>query len=579
MLLYLVEDRAQRPLDRAGYPMPFHRLLPSFLPRSPEAWKASFAGAGPRLGRAVYGSDLHVSLRKTTSALYPALHPLLAALRPFRRRLHWQRFVVGAVRLCSVALLTATAFLLGRLVFGPAWPLLPSLSVVGVVLAGGLVALAVRAPSWMQVALLVDRGLYLREQLETAVETLEATLLPTPGSVGARLQEHAVCKLQVAPLRALPWPSLRGERRLAAILGAVTALLLWMVHSSTPPTTGNETFAGGVGAGAGTSARAAHGLLSTTSGRNGKRITVLSSVRGSAGQVSTTSPRTKGAGTTGLGLTPLHTSTSSSTTPARTGTTGTTNTGRGQGQAQSHNGATGSARAGARPGAGAKHVSASPGANSPAARLSNPAQSPLASLQNSIDQARQQGQTTSAAGAPGAKNQSAPTGATRRKNTGASGKAGRNRTPSAGAGTRGDALNRSTNGAHGTQGSPMGNQNQPAGNEAVAARRGQAGAGQGTGHGAAAHAAAANGTARLGQNQTITLVRASGKAGQTLTIEADATQGGTGSGTLTLGGGGGGAASSPLVTVPGYVASDDNTVAPALKTAMRGYFTPKATGQ
>lgn len=568
--------------------MLFHRLLSSFLPRSNEVRKASFSDAWPRLARAIYGSDLHIPFDRTTRATYPTTHPLLTALRPFRRRLHGQRLAVGALRLGSGALVAATAVLAGRLVFGPAWPLLLLVCMVGAVLAAGLVALAVRPPSWRQVALAVDRGLYLREQLETAIETVETTPVPMPGSVVARLQAHAVQKLQVAPLRATPWPSLRGERRLAAILGVVAALAFWMVHS-TPSTSGGGTFAGGAppmgSASSVPGLGPAHGRLSTTTGRNGGRITVLSPARGHTGQTSAGSPRTGGVGTTGLGLTPLRSAPGSSTAPSHGGKSGVNGAGQGQGQAQGQGrgGAPGSARAGVQPGAGARHVKTAPGANSSAARLSNPAQSPLLSLQNSINQAQRQGQngnaSASAAGTSGAKSQPNPAGARGRKKTSNAGKAGRNQSSSSNAGTRGDALNRSSSGTRGTQGSQLGHQNQQAGNEDLLARRGQATAGSGSGHGAATHVAAANGTARFSQGQTITLGHASGKAGQTLTIEAGSTQRGGGAGTLTLGGTDTGAASAPLVTVPGYVASDDNTVAPALRTTTRGYFTPRETGQ
>lgn len=516
---------------------------------------------GRGLGTLLYGRTLYLPPSRQLSQA----NSIVDGLRPFRLRLHRQRAAVLLVRTLSLAALVAIVLLLLR-IRGVALPLplAPLAGAGGVCLAGLIVALLQR-PAPAQMAHALDQRLGLREQLGSALE-----IDPADGRMAALLHQRAGKSLRDANADfVLPWPSLNHERIcLIALILLVGPFALAAAHAPLP----SAGAAGGAQhIAAGPRGSLAHHALHTS------MVPIQLHALGSTGQT-----RLLAGAHVQRGLTATHLPT------GRTSAAGHTLSGNALGlhvaQGPGRNGTVGNnanpagaiGRRASQTGAGHGAVlHLTTGKNSTAGGLFSPEQQALMSLQNSISSANPlQGQSGSQNSLnPGQGNQGqsglnpGQMGHGRQNLTG-QGRQGGHGSNAGGPRTGVGAGSRNGRTAGGTRAPGL----MGAGDGDPFHRFAQ-GNGSGDSQGLTAtnpYNGAKGPGARIGNSGDITLNGSAGPGGRMILTMGLPNQG------LSFAGGSlyGAPSTNPLVTVPGYVAPDSNTVSPDERSAVQGYFSP-----
>lgn len=546
---------------------------------TPPPWLRLRAGSGhipfwSGWGAVFYGRALRLPPPALPRHAYIPDHPIAAGLRPYRRRLYRQRAVVTLLRTLILAVVVALAVLVVRM-RGTAVPIpLAPLVAAGAVLVAGIVAALVQRPSPAQMAHALDRRLGLREQIGSALE-----LGPGQGYLADLLRQRAAKALREANFNfVLPWPSLRRERySLLGLVPIVAVCGLIAVNSPLARPVASAP-AGPGGAGAHTKAKAAlhggilplglHTLGATARSKSG------SSAHGRRGLGATRGNGT-GRGTTGQAL---------------SGQALSLHAGQGQGKAGPV-GAHGKPTTGAQQsGAGAPNgkggsLHLTSGKNSSAGGVVSQAQQAMTNLQNSISAAsgpqgkngQQSGNTTPGQngqqqGQGGGQNQNQGHGRAGGKRSGQSGqhnaKTGRRGSPGQRTGSEQSGhSNAANNGAGGALNGPNGLEG-----DAMDGRFGRHGAYSGSGIDQNSKSQSTPGQhagASLGQSGQITLNGASGPGGRMVLTYGLPNRGvAQNPGSIDATG------TAPVLTVPGYVAPDSNTVPPDERSMVQGYFSP-----
>ncbi len=531
-------------------------------------------GAG--WGAVCYGRALHLPPAALTPRIYPPDHAVVAGLKPFRRRLYLQRAAVIAVRALGLAIICAVAVLIVRITgVAVPLPLAPSIA-AGFGLLVGVGVIIAQRPSTAQMAHALDQRLGLHEQIGSALD-----LDPTEGRLAALLHQRAAVSLRDANHEyVLPWPSLRRERFWLICLGVLVAISA-LVAVNAPLARRSVAVAtpGAASARRGATlnhrAAAGSGALKLVALGPGGQARLLNGAHAQAGRRGATRTRS-GANTGGSGHAGSSNGLRLQTGQARSGGR-TAGPGARTGAPSASAGKTGAAgRAGGQ--RAGLHLTA--GKNSATGGVLSPAQQALQNLQNSISSAQSPPPGATYRNASNNQGNSAPRNAQGQGRSGA-GRQGASRRNAQGQGRSGGRKgNGNASSQSGNSSSPENTSrgpNQPyglPGNNGEDARFGRRpGGGRGI-DGVNPYGASPNNrdssSARLSDNEGITLNGAAGKGGRMiLTVGAPNRAPG-------LGGASYGATTNAVITVPGYVAPDSNTVSPDDRALIRQYFSPNS---
>lgn len=546
-------------------------------------------GRAPRIGKRLtsfgagwgmlfYGRTLYLPPSALKRREFPTGHAIAEGLRPFRRRLYLQRAAVITLRALALAIVLAIVVLCVRIAgVAVPIPLAPSLA-AGFGLLIGLCAALLQRPTTPQLAHALDQRLSLREQIGSALD-----VDPAEGRLAALLHQRATKSLCDASHEyVLPWPSTRHERIGLICLGLVVALAaLLAVHA---PLAKPSALAGGPGA---TLNR--HGVAAQRTGHNDVGVLRLTAL-GPNGQTRLLSGSHAQAGTRGAGVAhngARHGQSSGRSTSGNNGLqmhTSQAQTGAKSGASGSHTGtpATGAGKAG-KPGAGGQNTTLhlTSGKNSATGGVMSQSQQALLNLKNSISSARNPPpqSTNQSGGTRGARRNSQNQGQSNGSGQRGAGQKGAHGQGQGRAGARGRSGQR--NGPNGSQGSNQyenrsRGQGQPYGNGGYNPEMDRFGRRIGGGRGidSGAPYTPQNGdnttsAARLSNNAGIALSGSANGGGQLILTVGAPNRAPTVSGGSTYGGSNG-----PIVSTPGYVAPDSNTVAPGDRALIRQYFSP-----